>query len=120
MTQQDIKTLTEIIITTQNELSEQLTGFKTATETKFAQIDARFEQMEFRMARFETSQNQLVEQQTEFASKLDRAIELLDGIAARITTDEVERVALGAQVTRLEDWAVETAPVVGVTYAPGA
>lgn len=120
MTQQDTKTLTEIIQNTQTVLSEQLTDFKTANATKFAQIDARFEQMEFRMARFETSLNQLAEQQTEFGSKLDRVLTGLDGLVKLVTDDDAERVALSAQVTRHEDWLVKNAPTLGVTYTPGA
>ncbi len=108
--------LTRIVLDTQAEMQEQFEKI----DLKFGQMDTRLERMEFRMARFETSQNELLAQQAEFASKLDRALDVLDGIASRIKDDEVERAALSAQVTRQEDWLVDNAPKLGVTYTPGA
>lgn len=110
MTQQDIKTLTEIITSTQNQLSEQLTSFKTEIDNRFAQIDARFDRFDARLERLEDDTR----------TGFDRVNTTLDGIASRLDDDDTERVALMAQVNRHENWIVEAAPVVGVPYTPGA
>ena len=117
MTQQDINAITEIITDSQNQLAEQLTEFKSAIDHGFEQIDQRFNKLEFRMDRFE---GRLEQFENDTKAGFERVSSTLDGIVARIKDDEVERAALSAQVTRHEDWIVDAAPVVGVTYTPGA
>ncbi len=96
MTQQDITALTEIIVSTQNQLGEQLAEFK-------ADIDEQFKQIE-----------------QDMKSGFDKVNVTLDGIAARLDIDDSERLALTAQVDRHETWIVEAAPKVGIPYTPGS
>jgi len=110
MTQQDIATLTEIITSTQNQLSQQLTDFK-------SEIDQHFNKLEFRMDRFE---GRLEQFENDTQANFERVNATLDSFVSRLHEDELERAALSAQVARVENWAVETAPAVGVEYAPGA
>ena len=131
MTQQDIKTLTEIIVNTQSQLAEQLTEFKTDIDAKFEQIDARFEQVDSRFERIDLTFGRFESRLDRVEARLerleddtrigfDRVNTTLDGIAGLLDADDTERVALSAQVTRHEDWIVRTAPGVGVEYVPGA
>lgn len=107
MTSQDIKAMTEIVTSTQNQLSEEITEFKLAIDQRFEQIDHRFEQidqrfnkLEFRMDRFE---GRLEQFENDTKAGFERVNQTLDGIVGRITEDEVERAALSVQVTRHED-----------------
>lgn len=115
--QQDIKAITEIVTSTQNQLSDQLTEFKLAIDQRFEQIDQRFNKLEFRMDRFE---GRLEQFENDTKAGFEPVNQTLDGIVGRITEDEVERAALSVQVARHEDWLVSNAPTLGVTYTPGA
>lgn len=117
MTQQHIKTLTEIMRNTQSVLAEQLTSFKADIDAKFEQIDQRFNKLEFRMDRFE---GRLEQFELDTKEGFERVNTTLGGIIGQLEKDDTERVALSAQVTRHEDWIEDAATVVGVPYIPGA
>lgn len=72
------------------------------------------------MDRMEANQHRLLKEQYDYGKKADRMLTLLDGIASRRTDDDVERVALSAQITRHEDWIVAISPDMNGKYVPGA
>ena len=58
----------------------------------FKYMNERFDKLEVQLA---TKAN---------ASQLNRALDALDGILARLDTDDTERVMLGRQMNRHEGW----------------
>ncbi|GAB3608358.1 hypothetical protein GCM10027414_04830 [Humibacter ginsengiterrae] len=87
---------------------------------KQERMEGRMDRMESRMDRLENNQQQVLSELNELRQKSDRVLDLLDGIASRIIDDDTERMALSAQVTRHEDWIIDAAPAIDVSYTPGA
>lgn len=89
----------------------------TSIDARFTSIDERFSKIDHRFDRLEGRMDQL---EADVRAGFDRINSTLDGMIAIIDTDDVERVAISAQVTRHENWIVEAAPTTGVKYTPGA
>lgn len=113
MTAQDIAALTTMLTDMQTQLQgefDKINQRLDAHDARFSQIDSRFDRFEARLERLEDDTR----------VGFDRVNTTLNGIAGRLDIDDTERVALTAQVNRHEDWLVENAPKLDVTYIPGA
>lgn len=102
------------------DLTRIVLDMQTMFEAEFGKLSTKQDLLALKQDLISGRLNQIDVTLKEHSSKHHQGLDLLDGIAGRIKDDEVERVALSAQVTRHEDWLVENAPTLGVTYAPGA